>query len=91
MESFRGVWDGAQYPQVPNLVQDDVTKNCGRANYPTAPSSWTFPKCPSSGSYHVLHLEVLDQVEVNEHADGSQCGFCVGQLKVAKAEVQKSQ
>lgn len=45
----------------------------------------------SSGSYRVLHLEVLDQVEVDEHPDGSQCGFHVGQLKVTKAEVQKMQ
>lgn len=44
-----------------------------------------------SGSYHVLHLEVLDQVEVDEHADGGQRGFRVGQLKVAEAEVQKPQ
>lgn len=28
-------------------------------------------------SYRVLHLEVLDQVEVNEHAYGSMCGFSV--------------
>lgn len=44
-----------------------------------------------SGSHHVLHLEVLDQVEVDEHADGGQRGFRVGQLEVAKAEVQKPQ
>lgn len=46
-----------------------------------------FGPCP--GSYHVLHLEVLDQVEVDEHADGGQRGFRVGQLEVAEAEVQK--
>lgn len=48
-------------------------------------------QCPSSVSYRVLHLEVLDQVEVNKHANGSQRGFHVGQLKVTKAEVQKMQ
>lgn len=42
-------------------------------------------------SYRVLHLEVLDQVEVDEHADGSQRGFGVRQLKVAEGEVEETQ
>lgn len=45
----------------------------------------------SGRSYRVLHLEVLDQVEIDEHADGSQCGFSVRQLEVAEAEVQETQ
>lgn len=42
-------------------------------------------------SYRVLHLEVLDQVEVNKHADGGQRGFGVGQLEVTEAEVEETQ
>lgn len=66
-----------------------VTKSCGRGEWGNSLHNCYFGLC--SGSYHVLHLEVLDQVEVNEHADGGQCGFRVGQVKVAKAEVQKPQ
>lgn len=42
-------------------------------------------------SHRVLHLEVLDQVEVDKHANGSQRGFSVRQVKVTEAEVQKTQ
>lgn len=39
----------------------------------------------------MLHLEVLNQVEVGEHPDGAQRGFQVRQLEVAEAEVGDTQ
>lgn len=46
---------------------------------------------PTQHAYLMLHLEVLHQVEVGEHADGAQSGVQVWQLEVAKGEVGDSQ
>lgn len=42
---------------------------------------------PARHSYLVLHLEVLHEAEVSEHADCAQGRLQVGQLEVTEAEL----